>query len=68
MTARSIGVTGWVRNRADGSVEVYAEGAPEALQRFEQYLHEGPPTAHVERVDSSHPEPGGEHRSFRVAH
>lgn len=32
--ARRLGLTGWVRNLPDNSVEIVAEGAPDALQRF----------------------------------
>jgi acylphosphatase len=48
--ARAIGVSGWVRNRRDGSVEVYAVGAPDALDRLVERLHEGSPPSRVERV------------------
>lgn len=65
-TARSLGVVGWVRNRRDGTVEVRAEGEAEALAEFRRYLHQGPPTAHVERVEVRSVEPTGEHRSFVV--
>lgn len=45
--ARRWGISGWVRNLADGSVEVHAEGRAEALKHFEQDLREGPPHADV---------------------
>lgn len=44
------GLVGWVRNRADGSVEVKARGRPEAVERFGEALREGPPPARVEAV------------------
>ena len=50
-TAREIGVTGWVRNRDDGSVEALAIGEPRAVEGFIATCHEGPPKARVERVD-----------------
>lgn len=59
-------LTGWVRNELDGSVRVVAEGEEEALQSFEQFLHEGSPSARVSRVDSSWQEATGEFRGFRV--
>lgn len=49
-TASALGVRGSVRNRADGSVEIHAAGAPDALDRFEEKLHSGPPSARVEEV------------------
>jgi acylphosphatase len=66
MTARSLGVVGWVRNRRDGTVEVRAEGEDAALAEFRRYLHDGPPSAHVERVDIHDADPTGDHRSFVV--
>jgi acylphosphatase len=45
------GILGWVRNTADGGVEVSAEGDAEAVERFERHLRHGPPQARVERVD-----------------
>ncbi len=65
-TARSLGVAGWVRNLRDGSVEVHAEGDESALAEFRRYLHQGPPTAHVERVELHSSDPTGEYRSFVV--
>jgi len=48
--ARRLGLAGWVRNRPDGSVEVLVEGTPAKLDLFLEYLHRGPPGAHVESV------------------
>lgn len=50
-TARRLGVHGWVRNCADGSVEGCAHGEAAALDALRRWLHEGPPAAQVERVD-----------------
>jgi len=49
--AQAIGVSGWVRNRADGSVEVYALGEPELVERLIDRLREGSPAARVDRID-----------------
>lgn len=48
--ADRLGVTGHARNLADGSVEVLACGAPEAVAALVEWLHAGPPQARVERV------------------
>ena len=48
--AQSAGVSGYVRNCSDGTVEVYAIGDPRALEIFKQHLAEGPRSARVEQV------------------
>jgi acylphosphatase len=45
------GLNGWARNRADGAVEVFAEGEVEAVDRFEHHVRQGPPGARVSDVD-----------------
>jgi acylphosphatase len=44
-------VTGYVRNLADGSVEVVAEGTDQGLQDLEDRLREGPAFSHVDSVE-----------------
>jgi len=51
--ARALGLCGWVRNLADGSVEAVASGSPEALAAFASWLAEGPPRAQVSAVTSA---------------
>lgn len=58
-TARLLGVSGWVRNRPDGTVEAQVEGEAQAVQRMVAALHEGPPRARVERVVEREAEPTG---------
>ena len=48
--ARSLGVTGWVRNEPDGSVLLHAEGEPEAVDALLAWCQEGPPSARVRHV------------------
>jgi acylphosphatase len=48
--ARELGLTGWVRNRADGAVEVLACGEEAQLQRLRAWLRQGPPMAQVAAV------------------
>jgi DNA ligase D-like protein (predicted 3'-phosphoesterase) len=48
--AREHGVLGWVRNCADGSVSVHAEGAPAGLESLIAFLHRGPRGSRVSRV------------------
>lgn len=50
--ARSLGVTGWVRNLSDGRVEMVAAGADGALDAFLKASHEGPTLARVDDVQA----------------
>lgn len=49
--ARGLGVTGYVRNLSDGSVEVLAQGEETALASFVEKLHRGPMLARVDNVE-----------------
>lgn len=49
--ARALRLNGWVANRDDGAVEVFAEGAPDALDRLAAAVRRGPAGASIERVD-----------------
>ncbi len=49
--ARILGINGWVRNRADGSVEVLASGTHEQLSALHKKLREGPRASRVDNVD-----------------
>lgn len=55
--ARALGLSGWVRNRHDGSVEVLAIGEAGALERFRDLLCTGPPGARVSEVEVQQAEP-----------
>ena len=48
--ATALGLTGWVRNRRDGSVEALVRGAPDAVAALTRWAWQGPPSAHVDRV------------------
>jgi acylphosphatase len=45
------GLHGWVRNTADGRVEIDAEGDAEAMERFERAVRHGPPGARVDEIE-----------------
>ena len=61
-----LGVTGWVRNRIDGSVEVFAQGDSLALDAFRAYLTEGPRHANVAAVRLQDADPDSSITSFSV--
>lgn len=49
--ARRLGVTGWVRNRLDGSVEAVVCGRADAVQALVDWAQRGPMGARVDRVE-----------------
>lgn len=51
MAAERIGVTGWVRNKPDGTVEAVAEGDKKAIEALIDWCHQGPPASRVENID-----------------
>lgn len=57
--ARAAGVSGWVRNRADGSVEAWFEGSPQAVEKLVAWCRQGPPHAEVDEVDAMDAGPAG---------
>jgi acylphosphatase len=65
-TAVREGIVGWVTNRSDGCVEVWAEGERDALDRFEARLRHGPSGARVERFDSMESQPAGRDGGFTI--
>ncbi|WP_111497742.1 MULTISPECIES: acylphosphatase [Marinobacter] len=49
--ARALGLTGYVKNLEDGSVEVFACGDEAAVESLVEWLHKGPDRARVDKVD-----------------
>jgi len=64
--ANQLGLSGWVRNTGDGTVEVLAEGPREALDRLLDLLHQGPRSAYVTEVKSTWGSATGEFNRFEV--
>lgn len=50
--AARLDVTGWVRNRTDGSVEAVVDGSPEAVAAIIDWARLGPPAARVKNVEA----------------
>lgn len=65
--AQSLGVTGWVRNRRDGSVELVAEGPADKVEALLRWCRRGPPAARVDRVEITEEPWSGEFDTFYVA-
>jgi acylphosphatase len=66
LTAEQLSLTGWVRNRPDGSVEVLAEGTRTQLDRLMSFLSSGPSGAHVTDVQTEWLAASGEFAGFEV--
>ena len=64
--AEELRLTGFVRNRPDGTVEVGAEGERQKLEKLVEYLKTGPPAARVEEVVVAWAEYTGEFPGFSV--
>jgi acylphosphatase len=65
--ADALGVSGWVRNCPDGSVEAQLEGDQAAVEQLVTLLRRGPPSAQVEEVIVAEAEPSSLGR-FEVRH
>lgn len=65
LVAREAGVSGWVRNRRDGTVEAEVEGDEAQVDEVLAWMAEGPPGSRVESATVTDAEPAGE-RGFEV--
>ena len=64
--AHILGIAGWVRNNADGSVEIMAQGTRDQLSGLRSRLREGPRASRVDAVDESEAKPADGVTSFRI--
>jgi acylphosphatase len=64
--ARRLGITGWVKNRNDASVEILAEGGEDSVKELVSWAHHGPSAARVEHVDVRYRSYTGEFPDFRI--
>ena len=64
--ADELGLVGWVRNCADGSVEVFAQGKESALKNLEKWCWKGPAGAEVTDVTTRKAEPAEQHSEFQI--
>ncbi len=63
LEAERLAITGWVRNRLDGTVEAVVQGTPAAVEAIVAWARRGPDHAHVTRLDVLDT-PGGEFAGF----
>jgi len=63
--ARKLGLTGWVRNRSDGTVEALVSGSTEAVEAFVAACARGPAGARVTNIDLRTTDPPNE-RGFQI--
>jgi acylphosphatase len=64
--ARKLGLTGWVRNLDDGSVEAVVEGAEAAIRELVQRLKKEVPNARVAKVREAWSDATGEFKNFEI--
>ena len=64
--ARRLGISGWVRNRPDGSVELLAEGEEDSIKEIISWAQHGPSAARVDDVDVRWRSYTGEFSEFRI--
>ena len=67
-TAGILGLSGWVRNRFDGAVEIVAEGERSRLEKLLADLRRGPSSSFVQSADPRWEEATGEFVGFKVRH
>lgn len=66
--AAALGLRGYARNRADGAVEVIAEGERATLERFVEALQRGPSAADVDEVETRWSTGEGTFSGFQIRH
>ncbi len=66
--ARSLGLSGWVRNLPDGRVELVAEGPDEKVKALLQWCKQGPPAARVDHIKVVDEVATGEFPDFSVSY
>ncbi|MEA2082964.1 MAG: acylphosphatase [Thermodesulfobacteriota bacterium] len=64
--AQKFGLTGWVRNQRDGSVEAVVKGDGAKVEQMIKWFHRGSPMSAVTRVTVTEEKPVGEHAAFEI--
>jgi len=66
ITAKELGLAGWVKNESDGTVKVLAEGDESGLEKLIKYCQTGPKFAKVARLEVKWEEAKGEYNKFLI--
>ncbi|SEM94950.1 acylphosphatase [Mesobacillus persicus] len=66
MKALQFGITGWVRNREDGTVEMLTTGTKETLDLFIEEIRRGNPFSTVDQIDINETEAEENYKSFAI--
>lgn len=66
--ASELGLTGWVRNTADGDVEAVAEGERPSLEKLRDWCRRGPSMAQVTHLEERWEAPTGEFSRFDITY
>lgn len=64
--ARRLGLTGWVKNRTDGSILICAEGEENSIRELTSWAHHGPSAARVDHVEVRWRGYTGDHPDFAI--
>ncbi|MGN1400082.1 MAG: acylphosphatase [Bacillus sp. (in: firmicutes)] len=68
MEAQKLGIKGWVRNTADGDVEIEATGEAQQLELFIKAVNEGSPFSRVKGVNIDYLDQIKVYHSFKISH
>lgn len=66
LRTRELKVTGWVRNRADGTVEATVQGEADAVEQMIEWARRGPESARVSNVEIEALEESAHYESFEI--
>ncbi len=61
-----LGLTGWVKNRADGRVEAVFEGDVDGIEQIVEWCKKGPPAAVVRNIETTWEQSTGDYDSFTI--
>jgi acylphosphatase len=67
-TARALGISGWVRNKRDGTVECFAQGSEPEMTTFVKFLYKGSPAARVDSVEIKKEQTDSKIQDFRIVY